>query len=218
MDALVAKGLYRFFHSGDTEIVALKGVDLTVAGGEMVALVGPSGSGKSTLLSCLAGLDTPDGGVVEIMGQRLPRRSELERARMRARSIGMLMQAGNLLDHLTVQQNIDLQVYLAGRRASDGTPSVLEAIGLGHRRDALPAQLSGGEASRAALAVALAVEPQTLICDEPTAEVDAETEQAILSVLEGRRNDGGAVLVATHSEALAKVADRIVTIRDGRLQ
>jgi putative ABC transport system ATP-binding protein len=218
MDPLVAKGLYRFFHSGDTEIVALKGVDLTVAGGEMVALVGPSGSGKSTLLSCLAGLDTPDGGVVEIMGQRLPRRSELERARMRARSIGMLMQAGNLLDHLTVQQNVDLQKYLAGRHASDGRPNVLERIGLSHRRDALPAQLSGGEASRAALAVALAVEPQILICDEPTAEVDAETEQAILSVLEGRRNDGGAVLVATHSEALAKVADRIVTIRDGRLQ
>lgn len=218
MNALVAKGLYRFFHSGDTEIVALKGVDLTVAGGEMVALVGPSGSGKSTLLWCLAGLDTPDGGAVEIMGQKLPRCSELERARMRARSIGMLMQSGNLLDHLTVQQNIDLQRYLAGRHASDGTLNVLEAIGLGHRRDALPSQLSGGEASRAALAVALAVEPQILICDEPTAEVDAETEQAILSVLEGRRNDGGAVLVATHSEALAKVADRIVTIRDGRLQ
>lgn len=110
MSALEAHELYRFYHVGDDETRALRGVDLRVDAGELVALVGPSGSGKSTLLACVAGLDEPDGGHVDIMGQRLSRRPEAARARLRARHIGMLMQSGNLFDHLTVGANIALQI------------------------------------------------------------------------------------------------------------
>ncbi|MGV8856840.1 MAG: ABC transporter ATP-binding protein [Devosia sp.] len=218
MVALSASGLYRFFHDGDDETAALRGLDLTLAAGEFVALIGPSGSGKSTLLACLAGLDTPDGGHVDVMGERLTRRSETRRARLRARHIGMLMQSGNLVDHLTVAQNIALQRDLAKKDLKNDSDSLLEAVGIAHRRDARAAQLSGGEAARAGLCVALAAEPAILICDEPTAEVDAQTEQAILDVLKSRAAQGVAILVATHSRVLAAEANRIIAIRDGRVE
>lgn len=214
---LRAVELYRFYHTGDDEIMALRGVDLTLERGEFAALVGPSGSGKSTLLACLAGLDEPDGGRVEIMGHRLTRRSETERARLRARHIGMLMQSGNLFGHLTVRRNIELQMKLAGRNESDRISELLQGLGIAERADARPEQLSGGEAARAGLAVALAVAPDVLICDEPTAEVDAGTEQSVLDRLEEVCQSGGSVLVATHSAAVAQRADRVITVRDGRI-
>lgn len=213
MSALQGFELYRFYHVGDDETAALRGVDIRVDSRELVAVVGPSGSGKSTLLSCLAGLDEPDGGHVEIMGQRLSRRPEATRARLRARHIGMLMQSGNLFDHLTVASNVALQIRLSGK----GDPgSLLERLGIGEHGDALPSQLSGGEAARAGLAVALAADPDILICDEPTAEVDADTECRILEFLDERRRGGCAVLVATHCTALARQADRVLHINDGR--
>ncbi|MBU1305274.1 MAG: ABC transporter ATP-binding protein [Alphaproteobacteria bacterium] len=218
MVALTASGLYRFFHDGDDETAALRGLDLTLVTGEFVALTGPSGSGKSTLLACLAGLDTPDGGHVEVMGERLTRRSETRRARLRARHIGMLMQSGNLVDHLTIAQNIALQRDLAKKDLTSDPESLLEVVGIAHRGGARPAQLSGGEAARAGLCVALAAEPAILICDEPTAEVDAQTEQAILDVLKSRAAQGVAILVATHSRVLAAEANRIIAIRDGRVE
>lgn len=214
MSALEAHELYRFYHVGDDETPALRGVDVRVDSGELVALVGPSGSGKSTLLSCLAGLDEPDGGHVEIMGQRLSRRPEATRARLRARHIGMLMQSGNLFDHLTVASNIALQIRLSGKTDQG---SLLQRLGIGEHADALPSQLSGGEAARAGLAVALAGDPEILICDEPTAEVDADNERRILEFLDERRRAGCAVLVATHSASLARQADRVLQIRDGRI-
>jgi putative ABC transport system ATP-binding protein len=214
MSVLQGFELYRFYHAGDDETAALRGVDVRLDPGELIALVGPSGSGKSTLLTCLAGLDEPDGGRVEIMGQRLSRRPEATRAQLRARHIGILMQSNNLLDHLTVASNINLQIRLSGKRNRD---SRLERFGIGGLADALPSQLSGGEAARAGLAVALAADPDILMCDEPTAEVDAETERRILEFLDERRRRGGAILVATHSAALAQEADRVVHISDGRI-
>lgn len=214
MSALQGFELYRFYHVGDDETAALKGVDIRVNAGELVALMGPSGSGKSTLLSCLAGLDEPDGGHVEIMGQRLSRRSEATRARLRARHIGMLMQSANLFDHLTVASNIALQITLSGK---GNRGSLLQRLGIGEHADALPSQLSGGEAARAGLAVALAADPDILICDEPTAEVDADTECRILDFLAERRRAGCAVLVATHSASLARQADRVLSLKDGRI-
>lgn len=214
MSALRGLELYRFYHVGDDETAALRGVDVRVDAGELVALVGPSGSGKSTLLACLAGLDEPDGGHVEIMGQRLSRRPEATRARLRARHIGMLMQSGNLFDHLTVSSNIALQIRLSGK-GNQG--SLLERLGMSEHADALPSQLSGGEAARAGLAVALAADPDILICDEPTAEVDAKTEASILDFLDERRRIGCAILVATHSASLARQAGRILHLSDGRI-
>jgi putative ABC transport system ATP-binding protein len=209
--------LYRFYHTGDVEVRALRGVSLTVEAGEVVALVGPSGSGKSTLLACIAGLDEPDGGHVDLAGERMTRRTEAERARLRGRHIGMLQQSGNLIEHLTIQENVRLPRGLAMRRVADRSRNLLAAVGLAGRARALPNELSGGETARAGLAVALAVDPDLLIADEPTAEVDAETEQRLIELIVARKREGRSALIATHSLALAESADRIVRIADGRI-
>jgi putative ABC transport system ATP-binding protein len=214
---LEAFELYRFYHSGTDEIMALRGVDLALERGEFVALVGPSGSGKSTLLHCLSGLDEPDGGRVELMGERLSRREERVRAQLRARHIGTVMQSGNLFDHLTVSGNVELQMALAKRGDRARVHTLLDELGLRARARAYPARLSGGEAARAALAVALAARPNVLICDEPTAEVDAATESRALDCLEAVSGSGASVLIATHSAAVAERADRVIRICDGRI-
>ena len=217
MPALEATELYRFFHAGDDEVVALRGVALTLNEGEFTALRGPSGSGKSTLLSCLAGIDEPDGGAVSIGGERMTRRPEPERARLRARHFGILMQSGNLFGHLTVRANLRLQMELSGRGKPTEIDDLLGNLGLDGLADTLPAHLSGGEAARAGLAVALSAKPPVLLCDEPTAEVDAATEQLVIDRLIEDCRRGAAVLVVTHSPALAARADRVVDIRDGSI-
>ncbi|MDQ6767966.1 MAG: ABC transporter ATP-binding protein [Candidatus Eremiobacteraeota bacterium] len=212
-----ARDLYRFYHIGDDETLALRGVSLSVLAGEMVAIMGPSGSGKSTLLACLGGLDEPDGGYVLIGGQRITRRPEAQRAEIRARRVGILMQTGNLLGHLSVADNVRLQQLLAKNRTSQAIPALLASVGLSDRAHSYPDQLSGGEAARAGLAVALAHAPQVLLADEPTGEVDAVTEESILTILRAWANDGRAVVLGTHSDAAAKRADRRVHLRDGRV-
>lgn len=212
-----AHELYRFFHTGDDETFALRGVSFAAAPGQVLALVGPSGSGKSTLLSCLAGLDEPDGGHVTVAGQRLTRRSEEVRASLRARWIGILSQSGNLLDHLSVEQNIRLAQGLVGGGPRREPESLLAAVGLEARRDARPTTLSGGEAARAGLAVALANEPAVVLADEPTGEVDRANEALILDLLRARADDGTAVVVVTHSARVADAADRVIHLRDGRV-
>ena len=213
---LEAHELYRFFHIGDDETAALRGVSLRLAEGEVVAIMGPSGSGKTTLLSCLTGLDEPDGGHVIVNGERITHRAENVRARIRARDFGICLQSGNLFGHLTVRENIELQKALA-RSGTGNIETLLHNVGLQHRADALPAELSGGETARAGLAVALATDPPILIADEPTAEVDGETESKILELFAERRGQGKATLVATHSLALAKHADRILRLHDGKV-
>jgi len=215
MFALEATELYRFFHAGDEEVVALRGVVLSLKAGEFTALRGPSGSGKSTLLACLSGIDEPDGGVVSVMGERMTRRPEPERARLRAWHFGMLMQSGNLFDHLTVRANIRLQMEISGRGRPGEIDGLLGSLGLDGLAGVLPAHLSGGEAARAGLAVALAAKPSILLCDEPTAEVDAAAEQLVIDRLIENCRSGAAVLIVTHSPALAARADRIIDIRDG---
>ncbi|TQS45466.1 ABC transporter ATP-binding protein [Cryptosporangium phraense] len=209
---IVAENLYRFFHAGDDETHALRGVSLSVEAGEFVALVGPSGSGKSTLLQCLAGLDEPDGGVVRLAGERLSRRPEAERARLRAGRVGVLAQSGNLFPHLTVAQNV--------RLVQRGTRSLshLAGLGIGHRADAFPEALSGGESVRAGLAVALANDPVILLADEPTGELDATTERQVLDLLHRRAESGTALLIASHSNAVADAADRVLSLEDGELR
>ena len=227
--------LYRFYHIGDDETFALRGVSVSVHAGEMVAVVGPSGSGKSTLLACLAGLDEPDGGHVTIAGQRITRRDEATRARLRARWIGMLLQSGNLLEHLSVAQNIRAAHALvvkeprghpeagtgsdtrASRWSHPDGQTLLDDVGLGERATARPSTLSGGESARAGLAVAMANDPPVLLADEPTGEVDRQAEAQVLDLLRGRADRGKAVLVVTHSERVAASADRIVRMVDGRI-
>jgi len=217
MHALDAHELYRFFHIGDDETAALRGVSFHLRAGEIVALTGPSGSGKSTLLSCITGLDEPDGGYVDVSGVRLTRRSEAERTRIRAASFGILLQSGNLFGHLTVEQNLRLQMLLAGKADRKRIGPLLESVGLSHRAAAFPSELSGGEAARAGLAVALAADPPILVADEPTAEVDRDTESRLVGHFEARREAGLGTLLATHSKALAQRADRVIRLKDGRI-
>jgi len=216
MAAIEAKELYRFYHAGTDETAALRGVSLAVQPGECVALMGPSGSGKSTLLACLAGLDEPDGGHVEVLGARLSRQPEAARAKIRSRHIGILLQSANLLDHLTIADNIGLPMHLAGRYQRAVVNRLLDEVGLAGRHRAYPSQLSGGEAARAGLAVAMAAEPAILIADEPTAEVDGATEAVLLDHLAARCTSGMALLIATHSTSVAQRADRVLHIKDGR--
>ncbi len=217
MIALEAFDIYRFYHVEEAETLALKGVSLRVEAGEMVAVKGPSGSGKSTLLACLCGLDEPDGGYVTVMGERITRRSEAYGAKMRARRIGIMLQSGNLFDHLSIEDNIRLQMVLAGGVDRRHLDALIDLVGLNSRRQARPARISGGETSRAGLAVALAAKPKVLLADEPTGEVDAQTETQILKLLDDYRNSGGAVLVVTHSDALAAHASRTLHLFDGRI-
>lgn len=217
MAVLETTELYRFFHAGDEEVVALRGVSISLEAGAFTALHGPSGSGKSTLIACLAGIDEPDGGMVSVLGERLTRRPEPERARLRARHFGVLMQSGNLFEHLTVANNIRLQMQIGGSGQSAEIDGLLDSLGLNGLAGVLPAHLSGGEAARAGLAVVLATKPAILLCDEPTAEVDAATEECIIDRLVELGRSGTAVLVVTHSSALAARADRIFDMRDGRI-
>lgn len=218
--ALSADHLYRFYRAGEEETLALQGVSLSVRSGEMLAIVGPSGSGKSTLLACLAGLDEPAGGSVTVAGHRLSHQPERNRAQLRARHIGILLQSRNLLPHLNLLANIKLAQ--AATRLPDRRPpaaaELLEEVGLGDRARALPRQLSGGELARAGLAVAVANDPEVILADEPTGELDGDTEQQVLTLLRQRVSDGAALLVVTHSPDVTRAADRVLTLFDGKVQ
>jgi putative ABC transport system ATP-binding protein len=215
---LRARELYRFYRAGDEETLALRGVSVAVEAGQLVTVAGPSGSGKSTLLACLAGLDEPDGGTVYVHDTRISHRPEQERSSLRARHIGTLFQSANLLEHLTIRRNIELVQLIAGRRDRDRTAALLEAVGITHRSGARPSELSGGEGVRAGLAVALANDPDVLVADEPTGELDSRTEAEILKLLRAQADRGGAVVVASHSAAVADLADQVIQIKDGRVQ
>lgn len=215
--AVQATTLYRFFRAGDEEIIALQGVSLTVEAGEVVTVVGPSGSGKSTLLSCLAGIDEPDGGSVRVGDRRMSHRPETERARLRADSLGLLMQSRNLIQHLTVRQNIGLVQQIARRHRPESIMRLLDSLGIGARADALPRHLSGGELARAGLAAALANDPIVVLADEPTGELDGAAEREVLQALRRRADSGTAIVIASHSPAVADSSDRVIRLSDGRI-
>jgi putative ABC transport system ATP-binding protein len=219
---LRARELYRFYRIGDEETLALRGVSLAVPGGKLVTVAGPSGSGKSTLLACLAGLDEPDGGSVYIRETRISHRPEHERSALRARHIGTLFQSANLLEHLTVRRNLELVQRIA--RARDrpshrrSVDALLDAVGLTLRSGARPSELSGGEAVRAGLAVALANNPTVLVADEPTGELDGTTEAEVLRLIRDQADQGTAVILASHSAAVAAMADEVIQLKDGQRQ
>jgi putative ABC transport system ATP-binding protein len=219
---LRARELYRFYRAGDEETLALRGVSLAVPGGKLVTVAGPSGSGKSTLLACLAGLDEPDGGSVYIRETRISHRPEHERSALRARHIGTLFQSANLLEHLTVRRNLELVQRIARssdrRRDRPDIDALLDAVGLIRRSGARPSELSGGEAVRAGLAVALANNPDVLVADEPTGELDGKTEADVLRLIRDQADRGTAVVVASHSAAVAAMADEVIQLKDGQRQ
>jgi putative ABC transport system ATP-binding protein len=201
---------------------ALDGVDLTVAPGEALAVMGPSGSGKSTLLNLVAGLDRPSDGRVEVAGTDLTGLSETAVARFRRRHIGIVFQFFHLLDELTARDNVVLAAQLAGtsrRQARARADDLLGSLGIAGRADAYPARLSGGERQRVAVARALDNRPPLLLADEPTGAVDARAGDQIAELLRDLNRSGQTVVLVTHDATLAaRCATRLVEVRDGRLR
>jgi putative ABC transport system ATP-binding protein len=213
--------VFKVYREGDTETVALRGASLSLRAGEFVTLLGPSGSGKSTLLSIMAGLTLPTAGRVMIGGRDLSRLNETERAAVRAEKIGLVFQRDNLISFLTTEENVELALRApVGRRRSAGRArELLDALGLDSRRRHRPHQLSGGEAQRAGIAVALANEPDLILGDEITGELDSETSAQVMELLlRLRRENGLTLLVVTHNPVLAAGADRGVVISDGLIK
>jgi putative ABC transport system ATP-binding protein len=215
-----ARELVRRYPYGDRVVEALAGVDLDVDAGEFVAVVGPSGCGKSTLLNLLAGVDAPDAGSVRLLGHELAGLSERERSRLRLTRVGFVFQRFHLLAVLTAAENVELPMAEAGASRRDPRERVgelLDYVGLADRSGHRPPHLSGGEQQRVAIARALANRPRVLLADEPTGELDRATGRAILDLLDRVRQDGTAVVAVTHDDAVAERADRIVSMRDGKV-
>jgi len=221
VSALELSGVVKVYREGETERVVLREVDLAVAPGEIVVLLGRSGSGKSTLLNLISGIDRPTSGVVRVQGVDVAALTDTERTRFRRRRIGFVFQFFNLIPTLTVEENVRLPLELNGidgavgrRRAVDG----LMAVGLADRAASFPDRLSGGEQQRVAVARALVHDPALVLADEPTGNLDAESARHVLRLLAAlARETGRTVIAASHSEEVAALADRVFTLADGRL-
>ena len=219
MTILETKDLRKFYGSGDTQVKALDGVDLSVENGEFVAIVGTSGSGKSTLLHMLGGLDRPTSGAVLVDGKDIFSLKDEELTIFRRRKIGFVFQSYNLVPVLSVYENIVLPIQLDGGNVDQSyVNQVIEALGLEKKLDSLPGQLSGGQQQRVAIARALAAKPAILLADEPTGNLDSKTSQDVLSLMKvtGQKFAQTMVMI-THNEEIAQLADRIVRIEDGRI-
>jgi ABC-type lipoprotein export system ATPase subunit len=217
--AIEAKGLYHIYRESEVETVALRGADLALARGAWTSLMGPSGSGKSTLMQVMAGLLEPSGGAVMVDGRDLTRLPPPDRARWRRSRIGVVLQRENLHPLLDVADNVALPLRIDGRGAAEvdrRVDQLLAQLGLSGRRRHAAGALSGGEAQRAAIAVALAPRPEVLMADEPTGELDEATAADVLDLLESTRElEGTTVLTVTHNRQVAERAERRVIMRDG---
>ena len=219
MTILETKDLRKVYGSGETEVRALDGVNLTVEKGEFVAVVGTSGSGKSTLLHMLGGLDRPTGGTITVDGRELSALKDEELTIFRRRKIGFVFQNYNLVPVLNVYENIVLPIQLDGRQPDqDYLNRIIETLGLGRKLQNLPNNLSGGQQQRVAIARALAAKPAILLADEPTGNLDSRTSQDVMSLLKVTgQKFGQTIVMITHNEEIAQMADRIVRIEDGRI-
>jgi putative ABC transport system ATP-binding protein len=211
-----ARGLTKVYRMGEAEVHALRGVDLEIAAGEFIVLLGPSGSGKSTLLNILGGLDTPTSGVMAFKGQNLSSADEAALTRYRREHVGFVFQFYNLIPSLTARENVALVTDISS--APMPAAEALSWVGLGERLDHFPSQLSGGEQQRVAIARAIAKRPQVLLCDEPTGALDYETGKLVLEVIAKINAElGTTAMVITHNAAIAGMADRVLRLGDGRI-
>ena len=205
---------------GGMPVRALRGVDLQIEAGEFVAVMGPSGCGKSTLLNLIAGLDVPTDGEVLLAGESLGGRSEDDLARVRRKHVGVVFQFFNLLEGMTVLENVALAAVAAGtprRRADTRALELLDLLGLADRADLLPGPLSGGQRQRLAIARALANRPTVLLADEPTGALDSAGGTEVLALFRALHGSGQTILLVTHDERVAAPAERVLQVRDGRL-
>ena len=219
MTILETKDLRKVYGSGDTEVRALDGVNLTVERGEFVAVVGTSGSGKSTLLHMLGGLDRPTSGTVTVDGRELSALKDEELTIFRRRKIGFVFQNYNLVPVLNVYENIVLPIQLDGKAPDRGyVDQIIETLGLGNKLQNLPNNLSGGQQQRVAIARALAAKPAIILADEPTGNLDSATSLDVMGLLKvTAQKFSQTIVMITHNEELAQMADRIIRIEDGRI-
>ncbi|MEM9085840.1 MAG: ABC transporter ATP-binding protein [Pseudomonadota bacterium] len=217
--AISARGLKLTLGSSAAPVDILKGIDLDIQQGEVVALLGPSGSGKSSLMAVLSGLERASGGSLQVAGQDFADLDEDGLAQARRGRIGIVLQAFHLLPTMTATENVATPMELAGsENASGRAKAELEAVGLGHRIDHYPTQLSGGEQQRVAIARAIAPRPKLIFADEPTGNLDVTTGEEIVDLLFARRAETGAtLLIITHDRALAERCERVLTMADGKI-
>ncbi|WP_298737233.1 ABC transporter ATP-binding protein [uncultured Psychrobacter sp.] len=213
---LTAANLNKTVQVGEQSLAIIKDVSIHVDAGEFVVIMGKSGSGKSTLLGLLAALDYPDSGSVKLGEQTLSALDEDKLAAIRQREMGFVFQSFHLLPTLSVRENIAFPLDIARRPDSARVDELIKAVGLGHRRDSLPNQLSGGEQQRTAVARALVSRPKIVFADEPTGNLDEQNaDQVMQLLLDLRQQTGSALVVVTHDPALAEMADRVITMHDG---
>jgi len=210
----------KVYDTGKVKVEALKGVDLQIHQGEMVAIVGPSGSGKSTLMNLIGCLDTPTSGSYALGGQAVAGVSRDELAEIRNRRVGFVFQNFNLLPHISALENVEMPLLFGGVRPADRhqrATALLERVGLGDRIDHKPTELSGGQMQRVAIARALAMNPDIVLADEPTGNLDSTSGSDIMSIFTELWQQGSTMIIITHDPALARRASRVVEIHDGRI-
>lgn len=219
MPVIESQGLTKTYHTGEVDVEVLRGVDVAVERGEFVAIMGPSGSGKSTLLHLLGGVDVPTSGRVLLDGEDLSSLSDDGRTLLRRRRLGFIFQTFNLLPTLTAEENVALPLELDGvssPEARERARTVLEQVGMSHRREHIPGKLSGGEQQRVAVARALAIEPLVLLADEPTGNLDSANGRQVTALLRGLVDElQQTIVMVTHDAAVAASADRLIQLRDG---
>jgi len=216
--ALAVRGVRKTFEAENAPVRALRGVTLTLEPGEFVALMGPSGCGKSTLLSLVAGLETPDEGEISVAGEPVTGRTEDELARMRRHHIGLVFQFFNLLEGMTVLENVALPAIIAGRKrkmAETRARDLLDLLGIGDKALAVPGVLSGGQRQRLAIARALANDPTLLLADEPTGALDSAGGAEVIELMRRLHRGGQTIVLVTHAAEVAAAAERVVRMRDG---
>ncbi len=220
MDALVVDKVRKTFEAENAPVRALRGANLVVESGEFVALMGPSGCGKSTLLNLVAGLDVADEGTITVAGELVTGRTEDELSQLRRRHIGIVFQFFNLLEGMTVLENVALPAVIAGRKrkaAESRARDLLDLLGIGDKASTVPGMLSGGQRQRLAIARALANEPTLLLADEPTGALDSEGGQEVIELLSRLHAGGQTIVLVTHDANVASAAGQIVRMRDGRI-
>jgi putative ABC transport system ATP-binding protein len=220
--AVVCRGVTKEFGDGDSKTLALRGVDMEVFAGQMTLLVGQSGCGKTTLISIIAGLLDPTAGDLSVLGQELRKLKGARLVDFRGKNIGFVFQQYNLLPALTAAENAAVPLLIAGVRRNTAVArakAILESVGLGDRVNSLPNQMSGGQQQRVAIARALVHEPKLLVCDEPTAALDAHSGRTVMELLRKVAvQPGRAVIVVTHDNRVFEFGDRIIHMSDGRIE
>ncbi len=214
------EGIQKNYRIGESEFSVLKGIDLQTEAGEFIALMGPSGSGKSTLMNIVGCLDRPSGGRFILLGQDISQTSDEELARIRREELGFIFQTFNLIGRISVLKNVEVPMMLSGvarERRRSRALQLLESVGISHRSEFSPGNISGGERQRVAIARALANDPKIIIADEPTGNLDLKNSEEVMKILSRLNRDGRTIIMVTHNPEITGNCSRVIRLRDGRI-